>query len=1100
MPGTEASLVLGAISSIIKLVDASKEVYDTATSTEGLPEAFREVAARLPIVANILGSANQCIDNGDVDEDSCKGVKNAIEACEIKARKLNELFCEVISADGASRLKRYRKAIKAYGKGNEVENLMKGILENVLLLTCERGLKTATSVQQDHVFKAIEEVLAIPSSMHESALQGTGFTVDNYGPGVQTNYIAQGENIAQGEARQYNSMGGDMNFAQTRLYAITQNISILQGPKEIKVCLEALFLTNPRDDREALLQTKGPRVRGTCEWIKANELYSSWLQSSSQLLWLSGGPGKGKTMISIFIAEELEQTAADTQDTLFLQYFCDNKSDKRNTGVAIIRGLLFQLLQLQPKLVEYILPRFEVEKESLFTLEALWRIFEAMICDTTLGTVYCVLDGLDECEESSLLVLLEKLEALFSADSSSTHRLKLLIVSRDHPEFILEILSQFPCIRLDTHTNMEIDTDVRHFIEVRVDELAAKKKYSPSLRAHVEKVFAHRANGTFLWVGIVADQLTKYTWSEVEEALKDHFPPGLEELYARMLLQIERNRRETAAKIFLWVTMAFRPLSLSELSAAIDIVITPSTSFSRDEVMRDKISHCGYFLTVKNDEVSLIHQSAKDYLTRKTPDSNPTLEFFRLKEEVGHIEIARKCFDYLQNGALAGGKVDLSSNSLHLKAFPLLSYAALNWPHHTKYVPRSEYIVDPSHPFYEKKSQTWESWLKTYWAATSEEGPPDLFTPLHLASWFGILPLAENILSKKGLVDTISIFNKRHRINKRDGYGRTALWGAARYGHEALVHLLLENGAEIKTKGEFRGGAKVTALYWAAATGSIAVLQLLLKKGAIVNDVVWTESRFGGTALLAAITNEDEAAALFLIENGANINAKFDANGAKITLLYVASTIGSMAIVQLLLEKGADSQEVSQTNKGLMETSLVAAARIGHEAIVQLLLKKEADIEVNLERRDTARTEALSTAVINRKEAVVQLLLTNGVDVNTRIEPELGVRVQVLYMAVEQGSETVVRLLLKNGADIEANVEKGDIFRATALYSAAWDGNEAMVRLLLENGADIQANVVHGTFKGTILDWAVLKGQGAVRRLLLERGADVTSTDQQPIV
>lgn len=214
MPGTEASLVLGAISSIIKLVDASKEVYDTATSTDGLPEAFREVAARLPIVANILGSANQCIDNGDVDEDSCKGVKYAIEACEIKARKLNELFCEVISADGASRLNRYRKAIKAYGKGNEVENLMKGILENVLLLTCERGLRTASSVQQYHVSKAIEEVIAIPSSMHEAALQGTGFTVENYGPGAQTNYIAQGENIAQGEARQYNSMGGDMHFGK----------------------------------------------------------------------------------------------------------------------------------------------------------------------------------------------------------------------------------------------------------------------------------------------------------------------------------------------------------------------------------------------------------------------------------------------------------------------------------------------------------------------------------------------------------------------------------------------------------------------------------------------------------------------------------------------------------------------------------------------------------------------------------------------------------------------------------------------------------------------------------------------------------------------
>lgn len=214
MSGAEAFLALGAISSIITIVEATKKVYDTATNTEGFPEAFREVAGRLPIVMNTLGFAKQCIEKGDVDEDSCKGAKRVIEACEIKAKKLKRLFCEIIPADGASGLNRYHKAVKAYGKGNEVENLMKLMLEDVQFLACEHGLKTATNVQQEQVSKAIEEVSVIPSSVHDQALQETGFIAHIYGPGTQTNYNAQGEYIAQGQARQYNSGGGAMHFGE----------------------------------------------------------------------------------------------------------------------------------------------------------------------------------------------------------------------------------------------------------------------------------------------------------------------------------------------------------------------------------------------------------------------------------------------------------------------------------------------------------------------------------------------------------------------------------------------------------------------------------------------------------------------------------------------------------------------------------------------------------------------------------------------------------------------------------------------------------------------------------------------------------------------
>lgn len=76
---------------------------------------------------------------------------------------------------------------------------------------------------------------------------------------------------------------------------LTRTIAEASKADEAQACLTAIFLTNPIDDRERLKYLKGTRIDGTCTWIKAHELYKSWLSSQSQLLWLSGDPGKGKT-------------------------------------------------------------------------------------------------------------------------------------------------------------------------------------------------------------------------------------------------------------------------------------------------------------------------------------------------------------------------------------------------------------------------------------------------------------------------------------------------------------------------------------------------------------------------------------------------------------------------------------------------------------------------------------------------------------------------------------------------------------------------------------------------------------------------------------
>ena len=165
MSGAELIAVLGVISSIVAIIDGTKKIYDAATNAQGLPEAFREVAGRLPIVANILDSTKQNIEERKVNNDWCKGVKHIVEACEEKAKKLEELFHKAIPPDGASDLKRYYRAVQAWGKGSEVESLMKGMLEDVQLLACERGMKTATKAQQEQIIKAIAEVSAVSPSV-----------------------------------------------------------------------------------------------------------------------------------------------------------------------------------------------------------------------------------------------------------------------------------------------------------------------------------------------------------------------------------------------------------------------------------------------------------------------------------------------------------------------------------------------------------------------------------------------------------------------------------------------------------------------------------------------------------------------------------------------------------------------------------------------------------------------------------------------------------------------------------------------------------------------------------------------------------------------
>ena len=334
--------------------------------------------------------------------------------------------------------------------------------------------------------------------------------------------------------------------------------------------------------------------------------------------------------------------------------------------------------------------------------------------------------------------------------------------------------------------------------------------------------------------------------------------------------------------------------------------------------------------------VCLIHQSAKDYLLRKTQDSNPVLEDFRVKEDVANHEIAKRCLDYLQSGALEYQKPVVSwvlQDAYHLRAYPLLSYAALQWPGHARHLASSADVFDLSQPAWKRESAIRTSWLKVYWAWGLEDsygrmGPPESFSILHLASFLGIFSLVEKVVLWKGWINRTELL---YFLNKIDSYKRTALMWAAQCGHEAVVRLLLEKGAHT----EIKGRDDETAFLLAADSGHEAIVLLLLEKG---TDMKATDSK-RETALMMAAKHGYKTMTQLLLEQGADANVQ---NRDGETALSKAAYWGHEAAMRLLLEHGADVE--IQDKDG--ETGLMKAARWGREAAMRLLLEHGADVMV----------------------------------------------------------------------------------------------------------------------------------------------------------
>ncbi|KAK1971909.1 ankyrin [Colletotrichum sublineola] len=574
------------------------------------------------------------------------------------------------------------------------------------------------------------------------------------------------------------------------------------------------------------------------------------------------------------------------------------------------------------------------------------------VCEmlATSTEVCIVLDALNE--STSRRELLKWIEDV-AARPDLAH-VQLLCTARPEPEFLVRfdrMMGKESCISLD---KTAVNTDIQAYV---AEQLATRwefqeKPLSPNL---IQEIVAKVGGG--------ADGM--------------NLPKDLEETYKRMLSNIPKRDKDNAIRLLQFLVHTRRPLMLGE---AIEILVTDtgaqqpgfdkeSRVFGENEVL----GHCPSLMAIVEvterihlfegglsegklrKELHLAHFSVKEYLR--------SAEWF--DTYTSSVTITKTCLTYLRG--ISGNHRTIEND------YPFAKLAAEIWTSHAASSQSCEEVFQASLAFIEQEV-TFRRWCHLHqpdWESY-EWRPPPRGSRFYYACLEGLTRVAHELM--RGGVE----------VNAEGGYYNNALQAASVGGHDDVVKLLLDNGADPNKKGGIYGNTR----------GSHDdIVKLLLERGADVN------TRFHPLegALKAGETDIVE----FLLDNGSYLGAK----GCNCwSLLQTASEKGNTHIVKLVLDKLTDFGAQS----GNVNNALHAAHTRNFSDIAKMLLKRVANTTAEGNRCGFA----LEIASERGFSDIVKLLLERGSDLGA----QSAALNNALQAAHRKGFDDIVEMLVERGA------------------------------------------------------------------------------------
>ncbi|KAI8710958.1 NACHT domain-containing protein [Fusarium sp. LHS14.1] len=312
----------------------------------------------------------------------------------------------------------------------------------------------------------------------------------------------------RGSQHQTSANGLNLRQAPCLLYYLGNNYTEVHNYYEPNRnrCIADLRLTDPRDDKTRIEQTKGGLLKDSYKWILDHEDFRRWRDDrDSRLLWIKGDAGKGKTMLLCGVIDELLPTYAHPVSF----FFCQGTDSKLNHATAVLRGLIYLLLLQQPFLISHIQDRYDHAGRRVFedtnAFYTLSQALASMLRDHHAEGCCMVIDALDECETG----LQQLLDFIVKIESTYAH-VKWIVSSRNRHEIEQRLYRAVSKTRLSLELNAHhIAQAINAYIDHKVAYLLSLKDKKP-LQDQVRDEMRDRADGTFLWVALVAQNFKTF--------------------------------------------------------------------------------------------------------------------------------------------------------------------------------------------------------------------------------------------------------------------------------------------------------------------------------------------------------------------------------------------------------------------------------------------------------------------------------------------------------------------------------------------------------------------------------------------------------------
>ncbi|VUC25834.1 unnamed protein product [Clonostachys rosea] len=930
-------------------------------------------------------------------------------------------------------------------------------------------------------------------------------------------------------------------FQEFKTYMLKSEQRLAEEEKERKVRLwrdlDAWVIGSDRSS-DILHEATKNRLDQTCEWIFERSEFQDWLSedasgSTSNLLWINGPAGFGKTMLFSRIIEYL-----DSSRTVPIVYFVfsSNYESHRDPFTAV-RSWLSQLMKTSEKVFDLVYEAWATPGQKEASQITIERLFVQAI-QLTPGCILAI-DGLDECKSAAepyMKVTANIKEALKSPMA------RALVVSRGESNIRLALGQDFLECRITVD-------DVRYDTAMVSEHIVLKNlpNKSKSDRAELSKAMTNRCDGQFLWLKLQSKKLKSWKNKKQLERSINESPIELSELYERdwqIIQEFEQSDRERAVSLLRWAAFALRPLTVGEITEAViiedgckDFPLDELPDIINEEYVEDSISRlCGSLVEIRentgdvtdwndtksdsdhtdsdwgNTDSDSENTDSDDTALNETPSNNDGMlsknndegdcnSFSSMILCIAHFSVRQfLLFKLAKPGANIAANTNLTVS--HEQAQH--AWLARSCIQYISFLPFRDVPASPEET--ERKigtqlqdyaARNWHRHVNLAEVGSSglETAVSDFFVrPTEALSWWvkwhedhkepkeyehegDTLPKSPVALATElGLIAVVKKLLERPDcdVNQRDTIGRTALFVSCENGQDEITKLLIDAGADpmLRVCPFIDDCIEIHAgpISEIVGHGNVEMLQYLVRHGVDVNQ---------SETLVRRVQPDDNQLRQIV----------------PMAPLALACMFGHLNVVRFLLENGADVHESS------LGYPLTFAADIGHVDIVDLLIKNGARVDV-LSRYvlHEPRHRKWYTGLADQPEAFVtplyhsvegnhlhtsRKLIENGADPHRTFFQE---GLNLLHVATDAGAVDVLELLLEAG--IDPNKPDKTKNRLAPLHLARSSG---VAKILLQHGANIEQLALNGN---TPLHVVANRGLSKTAALFLAKGASIDTPNK----